>query len=95
MGTVNVIRAAWPHLCSQRGGRIVNTTSHVGYLGNDGQIEYSAAKMAIHGLTRTLAMEAATYCIAVNAVAPAGMTRPNTADAAIAAIEMANLLAKL
>lgn len=83
MGSVNVIRAAWPHLRGQRSGRIINTGSHVGYLGNDGQIEYSVAKGAIHGLTRTLALEAAGYGIAVNGVAPAGMTRPNLADARI------------
>lgn len=83
IGTVNVIRAAWPHFCKQRSGRIVNTGSHVGYLGNDGQVEYAAAKGAIHGLTRTLSLEAAGYGIAVNGIAPAGMTRPNLADARI------------
>ena len=85
MGSVNVIRAAWPHLTAQRSGRIVNTASHVGYLGSRGKLEYSAAKGAIHGLTRSLAFEAATYGIAVNAIAPGGMTRPNMADAGIAA----------
>ncbi|WP_242128660.1 SDR family NAD(P)-dependent oxidoreductase [Sphingobium sp. Sx8-8] len=84
MGSINVIRAAWPHMCRQGSGRIVNTCSHVGYLGNDGLIEYATAKAAIHGLTRTLAAEATAFGIAVNAVAPAGMTRPNAADPAIA-----------
>jgi NAD(P)-dependent dehydrogenase (short-subunit alcohol dehydrogenase family) len=79
MGTVNVIRAAWPHLTAQRSGRIVNTTSHVGYLGLAGEMEYAVAKAGLHGLTRTLSLEAAIYGIAVNAVAPGGMTRPVTA----------------
>jgi NAD(P)-dependent dehydrogenase (short-subunit alcohol dehydrogenase family) len=78
MGTVNVIRAAWPHMTAQRYGRIVNTASHSGYLGSRGNLEYSVAKSAIHGLTRTLSLEAESYGIAVNAVAPGGMTRPVT-----------------
>ena len=76
MGTVNVIRAAWAHMIAQRYGRIVNTVSHVGYLGSTGRFEYAAAKAAIHGLTRTLAPEAQEHGIAVNAVAPGGITRP-------------------
>jgi NAD(P)-dependent dehydrogenase (short-subunit alcohol dehydrogenase family) len=76
LGSINVIRAAWPHMKSQRSGRIVNITSHAGYLGFRGNIEYCTAKSAIHGLTRSLALESAEHGIAVNAVAPAAMTRP-------------------
>lgn len=76
MGTVNVIRAAWPHLVAQGYGRIINTASHTGYLGSRNNLEYSTAKAAIHGLTRTLSLEAAAHGIAINAVAPGGITRP-------------------
>src|ERR1700722_5403319 len=76
MGTINIARAAWPHLLAQSFGRIINTTSHVGYLGCRGLLEYSVAKAAIHGLTRSLALEAEGSGIAVNAVAPGAMTRP-------------------
>jgi NAD(P)-dependent dehydrogenase (short-subunit alcohol dehydrogenase family) len=76
LGSINVIRAAWPHMKAQRSGRIVNIASHAGYLGFRGNIEYCTAKAAIHGLTRSLSLESAEHGIAVNAVAPAGMTRP-------------------
>ena len=76
LGSTNVIRAAWPHMRAQHYGRIVNIASHAGYLGFKGNIEYSSAKGAIHGLTRALALESAEHGIAVNAIAPFAMTRP-------------------
>jgi NAD(P)-dependent dehydrogenase (short-subunit alcohol dehydrogenase family) len=72
-------------LCSQaaalqmkhqgRGGRIVNTTSVSGLVGNFGQANYSAAKAGIYGLTRTASIELQRYGIMVNAVAPIAKTR--------------------
>ena len=53
----------------QQGGRIINTSS-VSALGNIGQVNYSAAKAGIIGLTKTLALEFAPYAITVNCVAP-------------------------
>lgn len=76
MGTVHVIRAVWPHMKAQGYGRIVNTASHTALLGSRDNIEYSAAKGAIFGLTKTLALESQDYGIAVNAIAPGGITRP-------------------
>jgi NAD(P)-dependent dehydrogenase (short-subunit alcohol dehydrogenase family) len=78
MGTVNVVRAAWPHMRTQRHGRIINIGSHVAYLGLSEafEYEYAAAKGAIHGLTRMLAKEGASFGICANVVAPGAMTRP-------------------
>ncbi|WP_176488983.1 SDR family NAD(P)-dependent oxidoreductase [Rhizorhabdus dicambivorans] len=76
IGSVNVIRAAWPHMVAQKYGRIINTASHTGYLGSRNNLEYSAAKAAIHGITRTLSLEAGDHNIAVNAIAPGAVTRP-------------------
>jgi NAD(P)-dependent dehydrogenase (short-subunit alcohol dehydrogenase family) len=58
-----------------QGGSIVNTTSVSGLLGNFGQVNYSAAKAGIYGLTRTASIELQRYGIRVNAVAPIAKTR--------------------
>jgi NAD(P)-dependent dehydrogenase (short-subunit alcohol dehydrogenase family) len=57
------------------GGRIVNTTSVSGMLGNFGQTNYSAAKAGIYGLTRTTSIELQKHRITVNAIAPIAKTR--------------------
>jgi 3-oxoacyl-[acyl-carrier protein] reductase len=54
----------------QRSGRIINLTSVSGLVGIAGQTNYSAAKAAIIGFTRSLAKELAPWQIPVNAVAP-------------------------
>jgi NAD(P)-dependent dehydrogenase (short-subunit alcohol dehydrogenase family) len=74
-GAFNVTRAAWPHLREQNFGRVVNTSSNSGLLGNFGQANYAAAKMGLVGLTRVLAVEGAKYGIKVNAIAPVAYTR--------------------
>jgi len=56
-------------------GRIVNTTSVSGMLGNFGQANYAAAKAGIYGLTRTSAIELQKHRIYVNALAPIAKTR--------------------
>jgi 3-oxoacyl-[acyl-carrier protein] reductase len=53
-----------------RSGKIVNIASIVGITGNVGQINYSAAKAGMIGMTKTLAKELAGRNINVNAVAP-------------------------
>jgi NAD(P)-dependent dehydrogenase (short-subunit alcohol dehydrogenase family) len=58
-----------------KGGRIVNTTSLSGLLGNFGQANYGAAKAGIYGLTRVAALELERFGIAVNAIAPVALTR--------------------
>jgi NAD(P)-dependent dehydrogenase (short-subunit alcohol dehydrogenase family) len=57
------------------GGRIVNTTSVSGMLGNFGQANYSAAKAGIYGLSRTMSIELQKHRVTVNAVAPIAKTR--------------------
>ena len=56
-------------------GRIVNTTSVSGMLGNFGQANYAAAKAGIYGLTRTCSIELQKHRITVNALAPIAKTR--------------------
>jgi NAD(P)-dependent dehydrogenase (short-subunit alcohol dehydrogenase family) len=58
-----------------KGGRIVNTTSLSGLLGNFGQGNYAAAKGGIYSLTRTASMEFQRMGVTVNAIAPVALTR--------------------
>jgi short-subunit dehydrogenase len=59
----------------QNYGRVVNTSSNSGILGNFGQSNYGAAKMGLVGFTRVLCAEGAKYNIKVNAIAPVAKTR--------------------
>jgi NAD(P)-dependent dehydrogenase (short-subunit alcohol dehydrogenase family) len=56
-------------------GRIINTTSGAGLVGNFGQTGYATAKAAIAGLTQTLSLELYKMGVTVNAIGPAGATR--------------------
>jgi NAD(P)-dependent dehydrogenase (short-subunit alcohol dehydrogenase family) len=58
-----------------KGGRIINTTSLSGLMGNFGQGNYSAAKGGIYSLTRTASMEFQRMGVTVNAIAPVALTR--------------------
>lgn len=60
--TLPMIRTRW--------GRIINITSVAAVMGNRGQVNYSAAKGALHAATKSLALEVASRGITVNAVAP-------------------------
>jgi len=72
-------RAVLRHMIKQRWGRIINITSIVGIVGNAGQSNYASAKAGIIGFTRTIAKEAASRSITVNAITPGfidtGMTQ--------------------
>ncbi len=57
------------------GGRIVNTSSTSGLLGNAGQSNYGAAKAGIAAFTQIVAMEMQRYGVTVNAIAPGARTR--------------------
>lgn len=56
-------------------GRIVNTTSGTGLVGNVGQAAYGAAKAAIANLTLTTAMEGSRYGVTANCISPVAATR--------------------
>jgi 3-oxoacyl-(acyl-carrier-protein) reductase len=69
-GAFNCIRHATPIMMKQRSGKIVSISSVVGVSGNAGQVNYSAAKAGIIGMTKSAARELASRGITVNAVAP-------------------------
>ena len=78
-GAVNTLKAAWPHMVAQRYGKIILTTSVVGLFGIRGQATYAAAKSAVVGLMRVLAIEGAEHGILVNTISPVGYTRMHPA----------------
>ncbi|HVP36354.1 MAG TPA: 3-oxoacyl-[acyl-carrier-protein] reductase [Terriglobales bacterium] len=69
-GTFNLSKAVSRIMLKQKSGRIVNISSVVGLMGNIGQVNYSASKAGLVGLTKSLAKELASRDITVNAVAP-------------------------
>ncbi len=78
-GPVNTAKAAWPHMVAQRHGKIILTTSVSGLFGLRGQATYAAAKCAVIGLMRILALEGAEHGILVNTISPAAYTRMHPA----------------
>jgi NAD(P)-dependent dehydrogenase (short-subunit alcohol dehydrogenase family) len=74
-GSMYVCKAAWPLLKENNYGRLVFTTSAAGLYGNFGQANYSAAKMGIVGLAKTLAHEGAKANIKSNVIAPVAKSR--------------------
>lgn len=75
LGTVYVTAAAWPHLLKGGYGRIVNTCSEALLGMVPKATSYGAAKGAVLGFTRALALDAVRHGIRVNAVAPRAQTR--------------------
>ena len=63
-------QAAVPTMLKQRWGRIVNIASIFGQMGQGGQVNYSASKAGVIGLTMATAREVASRSITVNAIAP-------------------------
>jgi NAD(P)-dependent dehydrogenase (short-subunit alcohol dehydrogenase family) len=73
-GTVNVCRAAWPHMKAAGYGRIVNVSSG-SMAGYAWQTAYAAAKGGVFSFTRALAVEGAPHGIRANTLLPGALTR--------------------
>lgn len=74
----NMTKHACAVMMKQRHGRIVNLASVAGLYGNAGQMNYSASKAAIIGMTKTTAKEFGSRNITCNAVAPGFIRTPMT-----------------
>lgn len=80
-GFFYVTRRLLPKMMMRRhGGRIVNMSSLSGLKGSQGQVNYSAAKAALIGATKSLAQETAARNVTVNAVAPGFIETDMTKD---------------
>lgn len=75
LGTVNVTKAAYPHLVEGGYGRIVNTCSEGAFGAVPKCTSYGSAKAGVYGFTRTLAQDSIRHGILVNAVVPRASTR--------------------
>lgn len=69
-GTFNCIKHISRQMLKQKAGRIINLSSVVGVYGNAGQVNYSASKAGVIGITKSVAKEIGSRGITVNAVAP-------------------------
>ena len=69
-GAFNTSKSLFMKMKNQKKGRIINISSIVGQIGSFGQINYSASKSGIIGLTKTMAIEGAKDNILVNCVMP-------------------------
>lgn len=77
-GVFNCIQSVADIMMAQGSGVIINTSSIVGLNGNVGQVNYSATKAGLIGMTKTLAKELGKKGIRVNAVAPGFIATPMT-----------------
>lgn len=69
-GVFNCIKHTGTVMVKQRRGNIINISSVVALIGNPGQINYTAAKAGVLGMTKTAAKELSKRGIRVNAIAP-------------------------
>jgi NAD(P)-dependent dehydrogenase (short-subunit alcohol dehydrogenase family) len=74
-GSFYVARAAAPHFRAQHSGAYVHMTSTSGLIGNYGQANYSAAKLGITALSKSIALDMARYHVRSNCIAPFAWSR--------------------
>jgi 3-oxoacyl-[acyl-carrier protein] reductase len=78
-GSFLMSRAVARKMMKARAGNIINISSVIGRRGNPGQVNYSAAKAGLIGLTKSLARELGPRGVRVNAVAPGYVVTEMTA----------------
>jgi NAD(P)-dependent dehydrogenase (short-subunit alcohol dehydrogenase family) len=88
LGTVYVLKAAWPYLVTAKYGRIVNTCSEGAFGIHPMVTGYAGGKGGVFGLTRVLATEGPRYGIQVNAIAPRAHTRLGSKESVIKVFNM-------
>ena len=74
-GSFYVARAAAPHFKSQESGCYIHMTSTSGLVGNLGQANYSAAKLGLVGLSKSIVLDMAKYHVRSNCIAPFAWSR--------------------
>src|SRR5687767_9214956 len=74
-GSFYVARAAAPHFKSQESGSYIHMTSTSGLVGNLGQANYSAAKLGIAALSKSIALDMAKYHVRSNCISPFAWSR--------------------
>ena len=78
--TMHLMKSVMRPMMKARWGRIINITSIVGVTGNAGQVNYSASKAGMIGMTKSYAQEIATRGITANCVAPGFIETAMTAE---------------
>ena len=79
-GCFNTMRAVMPAMIEQGAGKIVNVGGTFGMRGRAGRMAYSASKWGLRGITKSFALEAGSYGINVNCVAPGMVDGPRFRD---------------
>ncbi|UDQ91798.1 SDR family oxidoreductase [Xanthobacter autotrophicus] len=74
-GSFNISRAAAPLFKEQQAGSLVHMTSTSGLIGNRAQANYSAAKLGIVGLSKSIALDMERFRVRSNCIAPFAWSR--------------------